>query len=144
MALAAAQVIDALAARIDALGAYTGRVFTSRAWPLDEASLPAWRVTAEDEEIGGATLGNYVHEHTLQVEARGYCRATANLDDAMHAMAVAALPVLFAAPVPYALEHKGIGREMATEGEAAVGVITLRLQAKFFTAPTAPETILSS
>lgn len=144
MALAAAQVIDALAARIAALPAYTGRVFTSRAWPIDDDRLPAWRVTAGSEDIDGATLGDYMHEHQLEIEARGYCRATADLDDAMHAMAVAALPVLFAAPVPYSLTHKGIDRDMATEGEAAVGVITLRMQARYFTRPTAPETILSA
>lgn len=144
MTLAAAQVINALAGRINAIGAYTGKVYTSRAWPLDEAGLPAWRVTAADEAIDGATLGDYIHEHVLDVEAKGYCRAVADLDDAMHAMAVAALPALFAAPVPYDLTHKGIERDMATEGEAAVGVITLRLQARYFTRPTAPETILSA
>lgn len=144
MALAAAQVIDALAARIDALGAYTGRVFTSRAWPLAEAGLPAWRVTAADEEIDGVTLGDGIHDHTLQIEARGYCRAVADLDDAMHAMAVAALPAIFAAPLPYALTHRGIERDTATEGETAVGVITLRMQARYFTRPTAPETIIST
>lgn len=144
MALAAAQVIDAIAARIAALPAYAGKVHTSRAWPLAEGDLPAWRVTAEDEEAVGAMLGDHTYEHKLQIEARGYCRAVADLDDVMHAMAVAALPVIFAAPVPYALDLVGINRDTAVEGEAAVGVITLRMQALYYVRPTAPETILSS
>lgn len=144
MSLAAAQVIDAVAARIAALPAYAGKVHTSRAWPLAVADLPAWRVVAGDEQVEGAVLGERIGEHTLQIEARGYCRATADLDDAMHAMAVAALPAVFAAAVPYDLELKGIDRDMQTEGEAAVGVITMRLQARYFVAAAAPETILSS
>ena len=143
MALAAAQVIDTLATHLATLPAYTGRVFTSRAWPLDADNLPAWRVTAANEEIDSATLADLIHEHVLDIEARGYCRSVADLDDVMHAMAVAALPALFAVPTPYGLAHKGIERDMATEGEAAVGVITLRMQARYFTRPTAPETILS-
>ena len=144
MPLAAAQVVDAVAARIAALPAYAGSVFTSRAWPIADSALPAWRVIAQDESADGATLGDRIHEHVLQLEARGYCRAAADLDDAMHAMAVAALPVIFADTVPYDLELKGIDRDMATEGEAAVGVITLRLQARYFVRPAAPETILSA
>jgi hypothetical protein len=144
MALAAAQVIDALAARISGATSAGTRVFTSRAWPIGEDDLPAWRVTAASESIAGVALGDYIHEHHLEVEARAYVRAVANLDDAMHALAEAALPALFAPPVPYALEHAGIDRELTAEGEAAVGVITLRLRASYFTRPTAPQTILSS
>jgi hypothetical protein len=144
MALAAAQVIDALATRLSgATGAGTS-VFTSRAWPLAESNLPAWRVTAGSEEITGEGLGDRLGQHRLEVNASAYVRAVADLDDAMHALAVDALPALFAAPVPYGLELTGIDRAMATAGEAAVGVITLRLRALYFTVPSAPETILSS
>jgi len=142
MALAAAQVIDALAARLVPLAATGGRVHTSRAWPLAESGLPAWRVTAADEVVEPASIDG-INTHRLDVDAVATVRATADLDDAMHALAAGGLPLLFATPVPYGLQLIGIGRELSTEGEAAVGRITLRLQALFFVAPAQPETILS-
>jgi hypothetical protein len=139
-ALAAAQVVDALAARLAPLPATSGRVYTSRAWPLDV--LPAWRVTAEDETAQSVTVPEGVHQHSLAVAAAGVVRTVADLDDAMNNLARDGLALLFAPPVPYGLQLDGIGREMAGDGEAAVGQITLRLRAQFFTDPAAPDTII--
>jgi len=142
MALAAAQVIDALAARLAPMAATGGRVHTSRAWPLTEAGLPAWRVTAADEVVESATVDG-INLHQLEVDAATIVRVSADLDDAMHELAAGGLALLFAAPVPYGLRLLGIGRETTTEGEATVGRITLRLQALFYATPAAPETIYS-
>ena len=144
MALAAAQVIDTLAARISGAPACGTNVFTSRAWPIGEEILPAARVIAGSEQITPEGLGDRLSQHLLDVDAAVYVRAVDDLDDAMHAIVVDALPAIFAAPVPYGLTLQGIDREMAKEGEAAVGVITVRLQALYFTLPSQPETILSS
>jgi hypothetical protein len=138
MALAAAQVIDALAARVAPL-APAGGVHTSRAWPL--ATLPAWRVYAMDEAVSEAFMAG-VNEHALQVDVQGSAQAAADLDDALHAMASAALAALFAAPVPHQLRLEGIQRRLATEGEASVGRITLRVLATFYVDPAAPDTIV--
>jgi hypothetical protein len=142
MALAAAQAIDALAARLVPMPATGGRVYTSRAWPLDEASLPAWRVTAADEAMERAGLDN-LHRHTLQVEATAYARVAADLDDTLHALASSGLALLFAATAPYDLAGTGITRAITQQGEATVGAITLHLQATYYAHPSAPETILS-
>lgn len=142
MALAAAQVIDALAARLVPLAATGGRVHTARLWPLAESDLPAWRITAADEVAERSSIDG-INAHRLDVDVAAYVRATADADDAMHALAAGALPLLFAAPVPYDLQLLGIGRDITTEGEAATGRITLRLQALFYTQPALPETILS-
>ena len=144
MALAAAQVIDAIAARISGATSCGTNVFTSRAWPIGEEIMPAARIVAGAEQITPEGLGDLLGQHLLDVDATFYVRAVADLDDAMHAIVVAALPAIFAAPVPYGLTLQGIDREMAKEGEAAVGAITVRLQALFFTLPSQPETILSS
>lgn len=143
MPLAAAQVIDALAARLVPVAATAGRVYASRAWPLDEASLPAWRVVAADEVAERVDLGG-LHLHRLEVDATAYTRVVTDLDDALHALASAGLAVLFAGPVPYDLACTGIGRAITQEGEAAVGAITLRLVATYYLNPAQPETLLSS
>lgn len=143
MALAAAQVIDAIAARLAPMAATGGRVYTSRAWPLAEAGLPAWRVTAEDEAVANAGVAEPFNEHTLSVAARCFARAAADLDDALHALAASGLALLFAGTVPYGLQLEGIQRQLATEGEASVGVITLRLRATYWVNPATPETIIS-
>jgi hypothetical protein len=143
VALAAAQVIDAIAARLVPMTATGGRVYTSRAWPLAEASLPAWRVTADDEQVSPAAVTEPVNEHALDINARAFTRSVADLDDALHALAASGLALLFTAPVPHSLELQGIQRQLATEGEAAVGVITLRLRCTYWVNPATPETLYS-
>lgn len=140
MALASAQVIDALAARLVPMTATAGRVYTSRAWPL--ATLPAWRVTAEDEAVEEAATDPF-NQHDLTVTASCSSRAVQDLDDVLHALAASGLTLLFAPPVPYALRLSGIQRQLSAEGEAAAGRITLQLQCRYFVAPQAPETIIS-
>ena len=58
------------------------------------------------------------------------------------ALAAAGLAALFADPVPYLLRLEAIERDLSAEGEAAVGVITLRLRCEFNVKPASPETIL--
>lgn len=143
MPLAAATVIDALAARIAGqAGIAAGSIKTTRWWPWAESDLPACRVFAAGEDCELVTLDAPINQHTLQVAAQYTCRAVADLDDAMHALAAAGLARLFAGSLPYGLELTGIDRSTATEGEAAVGVITLRLACTFHVNPSAPETIL--
>lgn len=144
MALAAAQVVDALAARVATqAGLGAGGVKTSRTWPWAEADLPACRVFALEEQAQLVTQDG-LHQHSLDVAVQYTVRATADLDDAMHAQAAAGLARLFAATAPYGLQLAGIGRDTATEGDAAVGQITLRVNATFFANPAAPEIIASS
>ena len=142
MALAAAQVIDVLAARLAPMPATGGRVYTSRLWPLSEADLPAWRVTAEAESVEAATVDG-LNEHRLTVQAKAVTRSVADLDDALHALAAAGLALLFAGTPPYGLQLDAIDRQLSTAGEAAVGEIALSMTALYFVAPATPETIYS-
>ena len=135
MALAAAQVIDAVAALLVPVALSGGRVYTSRLWPLTEADLPAWRLFATDEPIDGDL-------HDLFIDAEGYVRATQDMDDAMNALASQGLSALFAGPPPHALRCIGIEREPVQEGGADMGRVRLRLQAQFLSPPSTPEVIL--
>lgn len=149
MALASAQVVDAIAALLRSVPAWVSSVETSRAWPLPDAALPAWRVVADTEEI--ETLGvRYPAQqrHDLTVLCQGYARARADLDDVLHAMAATALSTLFAtansarlAPLNCALAQTGIERDLVGDGEAALGRITLSIRVRFLTLSNAPESI---
>lgn len=154
MALASAQVVDAVAARISGLALAGTRVYTSRVHPLvnSAATLPAWKVLAADEDVEPTTVhAPALLKHHLQIELQGYARAVDNLDDALHALAAQALTALFNTPgAPDALSAmttvvlslRRIERAMAAEGEAVLGLITVTLRAVFHTRSNAPETIL--
>lgn len=152
MALASAQIIDAVAARLLGAGITPAgtRVYTSRAWPLAEKDLPAWRVLAGGESIEPQHIQwPHVYEHTLQVDLQGHVRAVADVDDAMHAMAEAALLRLFA-DRPQAvlgglrahMELAGIDREMQADAQAAHGLVAVQLTVKFKTRANAPGVII--
>lgn len=150
MTLAAAKVIDAVAGLIAGVTGMSGKVHTSRTWALAEADLPAWRVTAADEEVDTTGVHFPAQElHALTVAAQGYARAVTNLDDALHGMAELALAALFVSaattrlsPLNCAMSLTGIQRDMVTENEAALGRITLLLRVRFMTFNNAPATIV--
>ncbi len=153
MTLAAAQVIDAIAARITGLALAGPRVYTSRAWPLAVADLPAWRVVAADEDVEPQMVHpDPVQQHALQVELRGHAHAVANLDDSLHAMAEQALAAVFALTPPVdalaAMKSKlqitlrRLERAMQAEGEASVGLVLITLRVVFRTRASAPGTLV--
>jgi hypothetical protein len=148
--LASAQVVAAIAALVTTAAGMTGRVFTDRVWPLSADELPAWRVVADGEEIdptGVSFPATQLHE--LTVLCKGYVRATEAVDDAMHTLAADAIAAIFAtslttrlSPLNCTTALTRIERDMETEGEAAIGRITLALRVRFHTFNNAPETIL--
>ena len=153
MALASAQLVDAIATRITGLPLAGADVFTSRAWPLAESHLPAWKVVAVDEVIEPMTVhADPLLKHELQVELRGHVSAVEDLDDDMHALAAEALTAIFDTTPPadalatvdskLQLSLRRIERAMQTEGQANVGLVVITLRAEFRTRQSAPETLV--
>lgn len=150
MALASAQVIDAVVTRLSGNTPAGTRVYASRLWPLAEADLPAWRVSAGDEEIEAETV-HYpaILLHRLPVRCEGYVKANADADDAMHAMAEQALTALYDTQ-PHATlglsvqsNHPArIERDVVSEGQANLGRITVELSIKYRTAANNPGTLI--
>ena len=149
MALASAQLIDAIAALLRGVSGWADSVHTSRLWPLAEADLPAWRVQAEDETVDAHGIGFPAkQQHELEVACHGYARATSDLDDVLHGLAEQALGALFASrdtatlvPARAVMTLARIERDLVTEGEAALGRITLALRVRFFTLNNDPSTV---
>ncbi len=142
MTLAAAQVVDTLAARLVGLPLTGSRVYTDRLHPLTEAELPAWRVVAETEDVEQAVIEG-MNVHRLAVVATGYVQAESSVDDAMHALAAQGLTALCALPAPHGLQLVSIERNVTTEGEARLGSVRLTVSTQFYVRPEAPETIVS-
>lgn len=152
MPLACARIVDAIAARLKGNGITPAgvRVYTSRAWPLADDQLPAWRVTAEDEVIEQANIQwPHLNTHTLTVELEGIVRRVSDLDDGLHQMAETALRRLFSdreaahlgvlrAPITLS----AIARRLGTLDEAAIGAVTITLTARFSTQADRPDTLI--
>lgn len=157
MALASAQVVDAVAARITGLALSGNRIYTSRAWPIDEKTLrtvgPAGRVFAVDEDITPQTIHAPTRQqHALQIELEGLVREVENVDDEMHALAAQWLTALFSTTPPadalaalgakVLLTQRRIEREMQSDGQASIGRVLITLRAEFHTRSNAPDTIV--
>lgn len=145
--LAAGQLVHAVAARLP------GPAYTSRAWPIAEAELPAWRVYAAGESINRAELDpDPVEEHELDIELQGLVSATDALDDAINAHAAQGLVALFdATPPPDALAAfagrvefaaTSIDRRQPRDGQAKVGQVIVTVTATFRVRASDPETII--
>jgi hypothetical protein len=153
MPLASAQIVDAIATRISGLPLAGADVYTSRAWPLAAANLPAWKVVAVDEVVEPMTVHtDPVQKHELQVELRGHVAAVEDLDDDMHALAAEALTALFdTTPPADALTGidgklqrslRRIERAMQPEGQAHLGLVVITLRVDFRTRASAPQTLV--
>ncbi len=141
--LAAAQVVQSVATRLGTVVLSGGRVYTNRNHPLTEADLPAWRVYMDAEDVTGAELAG-VNEHIGIVNAEGYVRDVTAADDAMNALASQGCAAVFATTSAFGFQLQGIDREPTREGESATALVRLRVAARYFVAPSDPETILSS
>lgn len=151
MALASAQVIDAVAARLIGKPLVGANVYTSRAWPLTVAQLPAWKVIAGVETLEDITI-HYpgVRTHNLLVECHGVCRSVDDLDDHLHALALEGHRALFDTRADATLQPlRGVlmklhtvERSLEGEGEAALGGIVLLINVTFRTAENAPEVFI--
>lgn len=143
MALAAQQVVAELVSRLTPVAATAGRVYPSRTWPLADADLPAWLVYVASESVEQVGLDGDLHQHTPTIACRAVTAATADLDQALNALAAVGLAALFAAPRPWGLRLAGINRTTASQGESRLGFVTLLVECEYYANASAPETILS-
>jgi len=139
MALAAAQVVDAIAAR---LAGTATTVTTKRFHPFTEADLRAWRVVPAGEAMDTSSEGA-MEFHELGIECHGYVRALDDVDDALSDMAAAGLTAIHAVQAGnFTVRTASIERRFTPDGEAATAEVVLALTSNFATATAAPEVLL--
>ena len=154
MALAAAQVKAALLARLVAANtAAAARVYgPSRTWPLDEGDLPAIIVVpAGEEELDSEDITwPQLQVHTLPLAIQGKVRSVSDVDGAMDDLAEDILVAINDTQAHAELDPlvgcnvvaRGIARNADAAGQAALGVVTVRVEAVFQTAANAPSTLI--
>lgn len=140
--LAAAQVRTAIALRLQAAPSTAGRVFEGRYHPVDPSELPCWVLRIEAESIDSQGFGYpQIQTHSITLQADGYVRSAAALEAAMDALQAEALAALFGAEPPYSLRCSATRRDVNSEADAAVGLVSLTLDATVLTLINQPETI---
>lgn len=139
MSLAITQVKSAVITRL----AGTATLVTgNRNHPLAESDLPAWKVLQGDDDIETGAGGD-IETHDAEIICAGYVRNVNDADAALDALAAAGLAAIHAVQASaFTVQTNGMSRRFVGEGEAAMGVIEIRLRSNFYTAPTAPETFL--
>lgn len=140
MTLAAAQVRDAIAARLVPTATL---VTTKRLHPLTEAHLPAWRVrlVGDDTDPG---LGLGVQTHRTTIEAAGIVRAVDDVDDALDTLLAAGLTAVHAVQAAnFSVVDGGTAWPLPpADGEAATAQVVHRFVCTYATDPAAPEVLL--
>ena len=147
--LASQQVINAVVARLTAAATTSGaRVYSDRFHPI--ALYPSTTVRHVDEDLQAADddiTWPATRMHRLSLEVDVLVQVPAGLDGAMAAAALQVLQALEGdiAPIaglPVALAATGISYQAASDGQAATGKATVRLEANFHTASNAPHTLI--
>lgn len=142
MTLAAAQVLDELAARVAPMPSLASALQTTREDGVTLVDLPAAWLWADDESAERVTMDVDIHQVQLDGVLRLIVADAAALDDAMNAAASEAMALLFASPAPYALEWTGTRRVPATRGAARCGEITITWRATYHVDPAAPDVLV--
>lgn len=144
--LAAAQVRQLVAQRLQACALTAGRVFEGRYHPAAESELPCWFVAIEGEDIQaeGITMPRLV-EHRLQLRVDGLVASATDLETLFDTLQVQGLQALFGTPPGLVLSCTGTRRRVNDDGTQAarLGALTLRLEAVFQGIEGQPETLIA-
>lgn len=144
------QLRNAVAAALGEIPDISGRVFTSRAHPVQRTELPCLLVfTPEESNKTISTDGLQQRKITLLVD--GYAKATADLEDQLDALAASVESAFAESATETANETGFFGLAKAWElmdtntalngeGENVIGMIRLRFSVTVMTTEGDPET----
>ena len=141
MQLAAAQVVEALAARVAPMPSLASPLQTTREDGVTPVDLPAAWLWGDDESAELASTEG-IHQVQLDGVLRLIVADAEHLDDAMNTAAAEAMALLFAAPAPYGLEWTGTRRVPATRGAVRCGEISINWRATYHVDPAAPDVLV--
>jgi hypothetical protein len=142
--LAAAQIRQFVAQRLQGCAFTGGRVFEGRYHPAVEAELPCWFVGIESEDTEALAIDYPAGLETrLRLVADGFAVSVDALESALDTLQLQALQALQSPQPPWQLRCVGVRRRVHDgEGQAArQGAVSLFLEAVFITVEGDPESI---
>lgn len=156
MTLAAEQVVVQLKTNLLAAPqtVAASKVYTDRAWPVDESELPTLQVFCGDEAITPITVHwPTLQEHRLELLVVGKVKATSGIDSAMNAFIAQILTKLYGTQAASTLSpltgvrleppgERTVIRTPQEDAQAAFAHFTVRAIACFQTMSNAPETLV--
>jgi hypothetical protein len=154
--LAAGQVVAQLKTNLLAAPATVAgsKVYTDRAWPVDESELPTLQVFAGREAITQVVVHSpALQEHKLELLLVGKVHATSGIDETMNVFIAQILTKLYGTDAAATLspltgvrlEPPGedtVIRTPQEDAQAAFASFTVRAIACFQTMSNAPETLV--
>ena len=146
--LASQQIIEALKTRLAGNTDAGSRVYSDRAFPLDEAKLPAIRIFELEEQITPQTVHYPVlQQHDLAIAVEHCVKDTAGVDATLAALRLQTLTALFDTAAHATLgiaglqiQQRGVGPLQPLEGsDIQIAQRTEQLNAQYRTFSNAPE-----
>lgn len=144
--LAAAQVRQLVAQRLQACALTAGQVHEGRYDPAAESELPCWFVAidpGENVQTEGISWPRLL-EHRLSIRADGFVKSADALETQLDTLQLQGMQALFATQPPFQLVLIGV-RRRTDDGDqqaARLGCLTLHLEAVFHGVEGDPETLI--
>lgn len=140
------QIRDAVVTALTGLTTSGSNVYANRLYPLDDASLPALRIYADQEDATPQSMHSpHIQERTLRLVVDCCAKATSGLDDTLDTMSkeveIALATALTIGSKSVQLVYSG----MEFDDEAAekpIGVKKLSFDCQFYTMNNAPDVLI--
>lgn len=142
------RIREAVAGAITGLATTGSRVYQSRVYPLEDADLPALRVTTLGETIDGWSVSApRVQERHLRVSVEIVARAVADLDDTLDQAAkevevALAMPCAALAGIAKSITLQSTDIELDGASQRPTGHAAMVFDVFYMTAENAPDVAL--
>lgn len=139
------QIRTAAVAALTGLATTGANVFSSRVYPLQDAELPALRISNPAEAIEPASMGgaNRYLERSLTLEVQACVKQVTGYEDVVDQIAkeveVALANNNTLGNLAKWIVPRGIETELTGEGDKPISVATLRFEVLYYTALNAPD-----
>lgn len=141
------RIRSAAATKLTGLTTTGANVFTSRAYPLQDANLPALRITtpSEQSEMVSMGIGNRTVERTLTLQVEGVVKALTGFEDTCDQIAkeveIALANDNTLGGLCKYIQLRSTATEISGEAEKPIAVTTMLFDVLYHTSLNAPDVL---
>ena len=142
------QIREAFAAAVTGLTTTGARVYASRIYEIPAASLPALRITTDEESIAWVSVHpTATLERDISITCEAVAQAVADLDDTLDTI-IGEVEVAIAADTTLgglcgACRLESIAIDLSADGEAPTGRAAMRFTCRTYTLSNAPSAAIT-